>query len=125
MPHDVPTLYDGLPQDEEVVEGGGEEEAAPIQLTPDMVNAQFALIDAQSAQNGEEKPTKKEWVIGLFPPLNMLYLVYCPSEANFWYWKFGLSDSKENTLTFLLSVSLGYLSHIPEIKAFVTITHQI
>ncbi|KAK7486204.1 hypothetical protein BaRGS_00022527, partial [Batillaria attramentaria] len=49
LPSAVPPLFDGLPPDdaENLTEGGDWDEHVPYsQLTPDMVNAQFSLVDA-------------------------------------------------------------------------------
>ena len=61
LPTNVPELYDGLPDDDrENIVTEEEEETADEHLTPEMVNAQFALIDQSVVINSEEKTVKKE-----------------------------------------------------------------
>ncbi|KAK2149919.1 hypothetical protein LSH36_431g01010 [Paralvinella palmiformis] len=60
LPEDVPELFTGLTEDDEdnIVEDEGMEE--PVNLTPEMVMAEFAQIEALPGTASDEKPKKED-----------------------------------------------------------------
>ncbi|XP_076466697.1 LOW QUALITY PROTEIN: cilia- and flagella-associated protein 221-like [Babylonia areolata] len=66
LPTTVPHLFDGLPADDAdnlVEESQWDEDSTMVSLTPDMVNAQFALIDA-SLPAEDSKPASDSFPLG-------------------------------------------------------------
>lgn len=73
LPLSAPPLFDGLPADETgvLLEGSEWDEHVPAQLTPEMVNAQYAMVDV-TTQPEEVKPGGDVFPLGnRMPPTNI------------------------------------------------------